>query len=73
MDSLTFFSLAALYTDQPFPFTNPLVQGSGEVVFSHLPADTIQTASEGVLGQVLARQLVFFCLLQEEKVGRSHI
>ena len=56
---LTFFSLAVLYPDTLFALTDPLVQGSGKVIFGHLPVGPLQAAFQGVPGQVLARHLFF--------------
>ena len=56
---LIFFSFDALYADPLFAFTDSPVQGGGDVVFGQLPAGPLPADSEGVPGQVLARQLVF--------------
>ena len=54
-----FFSLAALCTETLISLTHNLVQGGGKAAFGQLPAGPIPPASEGVLGHVLVRQLVF--------------
>ena len=54
-----FVRLAALYAIALFAFLNHLVQGGGKDAFGQLPVDPLPAASEGVLGQGLARQLLF--------------